>query len=419
MCMQKLLTALLTVSLCLLLSVNALAAEVTVTTIDRTGGTVEAISVYLGAGSTEPEQHSDAINLPTNEVVYSAPSSDSAVAVPITAIMSGPQPVNIETITENGVVIIKKTFESTLGVNPQTLVQPFEQGGYRFVFREIFTHELPGEAITRPASKTAVTITNSNDADEIRRQFPSYIEYSDNEHFGRLYLDASTISTRADGAETYTYTFNRAREVPCLPRNDPALIERTWNGLALTNVSFARGRDGLYTATAIYTGTNTVRRTVSFITTARYTGEIAMTLLGNTLYTIVYVGTPIPMETQTGTQTQAGHGGHTQTQPPALIDISNGGVATQPEPSAQQPDEAIERVITPEVAAPIIPDAPTRASTLLDRLLGAYLFPTVTGVIFLLGAVIVPLYTTKKLRKERKENRDAIREIKKFVQEKD
>jgi len=101
-----------------------------------------------------------------------------------------------------------------------------------------------------------------------------------------IFSITTIIQTLADGAESYTYTFNRTREIPCLPRNDPVLVERSWNGLTLTNLSFTSGRDGLYTATAVYPGTNTIRRTVSYITTAIYCGVIDVVMPGNTLYTM-------------------------------------------------------------------------------------------------------------------------------------
>ena len=131
------------------------------------------------------------------------------------------------------------------------------------------------EISARQASRTAITITDCNDVGYIRSQFPAFIEYERDGYFGRLYLDTATIQTRPDGPATYTYTITRTREICGLQRNDPALIDRTWEGMTLTGVSFRQESNGLFTATAVYTGTATGRRTVNYITTATYSGKVS------------------------------------------------------------------------------------------------------------------------------------------------
>ena len=130
------------------------------------------------------------------------------------------------------------------------------------------------EVSARQASRTAITITDCNNAGFIRSQFPSFIEYEQDGYFGRLYLDVTTIQTRPDGPGTYTYTVTRTREITGLQRNDPSYIDRTWQGMTLTGVSFRQEINDRFTATAVYTGTATGRRTVSYITTATFFGEV-------------------------------------------------------------------------------------------------------------------------------------------------
>ena len=426
MCMRRMLIALITVSLCLLLGITAYAAEVTITItpISQAEGTGESVPVEQSAGSVESGQSSDTIGIFVDNAVENM-ETHGVTAVPIIETMTGHHPINIEVINENGVPVIKKTFEVAPGTNPQTLVQPFEQNGYRFTVRETLNFELPGEVMTRRISKTAVTMTDHNDAAEIMRQFPFYIDYADRGYTGQLFLDVSTINTRADRTEPYTYTFTRTREITGLIRNDPALIDRTWNGMTLSNVSFTNGMGRLYTAIATYTGTGTGRRTVSYVTTAVYSGNISMTMPGNMLYTIVYVGTPIEVYVTPSLQTEQSD--FLQAEPPIPPDEADMSGIIEPEipapPNETHWHEDMSEITAPEHDVPVnviptIPYEPTGESTLLERLLDIHIFPIVFGVIFLIGAVIMPIYLIAPLRKERNKNREAIKEIKKFISNK-
>ena len=121
--------------------------------------------------------------------------------------------------------------------------------------------------------KTAFTLTGTNDVAVVRLQFPSVIEFMDGARLVRLYLDESTITTRPTRSPTYTFTATRTREITGLPRNDPALVERTWESKTLVDVSFTRTGERSYTAHAVYAGTATGTREVSFISTAKYFGK--------------------------------------------------------------------------------------------------------------------------------------------------
>jgi len=214
-------------------------------------------------------------------------------AIPVLHVQAVIAPVNVETITQNGVLFIRKTYEVAPGFDPQTLVQPFEQDGYSFDAIEILGAEQPGEMLTRPATKIASTVSDTDKEADILPHFPAIIDFEEDGYIGQLHLDGSTFKTEADRHESYTYSTNKQREIPGLDRNDPALIDREWNGMALSGVTFAQGRDGRYTATATYKGTARGERATGFVTTATYRGEISKTVPGNILYTVVYEGIPI------------------------------------------------------------------------------------------------------------------------------
>lgn len=211
-------------------------------------------------------------------------------------------PRNVETVTENGVLLVKKTFEVSPDVDPQVLVQPFEQDGYSFYQREILRQQLPGETQTQKASKTAIVDSDNDDKAEILKQFPASIEHEENGFTGQLFLDVSTIITEAEEYETYTYSYTKTKEISLLDRNDPSYISKDLNGMRLTGVSFTGQREELvgnslvptqYSGVAKYTGTAVGKRPTSYITTAIYCGELTKSMPGNILYTVVYVGKSI------------------------------------------------------------------------------------------------------------------------------
>lgn len=232
------------------------------------------------------------------------------------------QPIEVETGTEDNVVIIKKTFEAVPGLDPQTLAQPFEQDGYSFAAREILRREAPGETLTRSASQTSTIASETDDMEELILLFPPFIYYEQSGYTGRLYLDFTSLITEADGYETYSHPFTRTREIPGLARNDPALIEREWNGMTLYGLSFRQGTDGRFTATAIYRGMTTGRRPTSYTATVSYHGEVTRTMPGNTLYTVIYEGSPAPAS-QVPAQT-------TRPRPPAIATDAEGGLNLLP-----------------------------------------------------------------------------------------
>jgi len=213
-------------------------------------------------------------------------------AFPVHSITIGHEPANVETVMENGIMLVKKSYEVPHGFDPQTLVQPFEQDGYSFEPREILSRELPGEILTRPASKAATAESDTDKEAEVLKHFPATIDHEEDGYIGQLHLDGSTFKTEANKHESYTYPTTKTREYPGLSRNDPSFLDKEWNGMILSGVSFKQGYDGLYTATASYKGTATGKRATGFITTATYYGEISKPAPGNIIYTVVYEGVP-------------------------------------------------------------------------------------------------------------------------------
>ena len=365
--MRKICTALLMLSLPAIFCVTAYAqTSVSITSNGSADGGAVTIVDWSGEGAAQHEYTPDNLDM----------GAASPAAVPVRDVTAEPYPQSVETVTENGVVIVKKTYEAAPDADPQLLVQPFEQDGHSFRVREILRRELSGEALTRQAAKTAITESGADDLAEAMKHFPDTIDYEDEGYTGRLYLDASTVQTEADGYEAYTYAYTKTREIPGLDRNDPAYIEREWNGMALSGVSFRQGADGSYTATASYKGTATGQREKGYITTAVYRGEITKTEPGNILYTVVYEGTPLPAP------------------PPA------------------PPDDAVEDTEPEQIAA----SAELPASEAKEP---GRPFPIIAGGVFLTGAVMIVFYMTKRFRRERVETHEETQKRKRLIRGRD
>ncbi len=115
--MRKIHTALITALLLFLLSATAYAqTSVTITPQDPGAGSGEAESIDVAAYYEQ---------------------DDGPTAVPVRDVSGEYAPQNVETVTENGVPIIKMTYEVPPDADPQALARPFEREGYKFVAREI------------------------------------------------------------------------------------------------------------------------------------------------------------------------------------------------------------------------------------------------------------------------------------------
>ena len=293
-------------------------------------------------------------------VDWGAEDTDNHAAAPVREIPAGRQPVSVEQTTENGVTIIKKTYELSPDADPQTLVQPFERDGLRFAAREILRRDTSGEPLTRLTSKTAAIVSDTDDIAEVIQQFPDTVSYEQDGYTGRLRLDSTSLVIEPDGYETYAYPFTRTRDIPGLARNDPALIEREWNGMTLSGVTFRQGADGRYTATAAYRGMATGRRPASFIATVNYYGEVSKSMSGNILYTVIY----------------------------EQLTVDSGELTVNEHEPTERP----------------------AAGTVNGQL-----FAIIFGVVILIGAAFALPYAVQKLRKERNQSHETINETKRFI----
>ncbi|MDL2232161.1 hypothetical protein LJC63_01090 [Ruminococcaceae bacterium OttesenSCG-928-L11] len=188
--------------------------------------------------------------------------------------------------------LVTKAFELSADAGTDALTEPFEQNGYLYTVKDMESRTYE-ESPPQSVSKIAIYMSDTDDEVEIRAQFPTTIEYAEDGYFGELALDAASITTEPDEYETYAYQYTKTREYPGLIRNDPAYIDREWNGMSLADVVFKQQGDGRYTGFATYNGTASGKRPVSYITTATYSGETISDAPTSVLYTVTYEGTPV------------------------------------------------------------------------------------------------------------------------------
>lgn len=218
-----------------------------------------------------------------------------------------PMPKNIQSVNENGIALIIKTFEVPPDYLSDQLVEAdFEQNGYQYTKREILKVEETYSTETKLASKM-VTVAHEK-REGIIAKFEPLLDYDENGFQGQLELDASAIVTEAAGSESYTYDISETREYPGFNRNDtygvPKSIEKNGVTLALADVEWismgSTSVDGLavsptFTAVAKYGGTAIGYRTSSYTSTGIYKGEVIKKIPQHIIYTIVYEGTKIPL----------------------------------------------------------------------------------------------------------------------------
>jgi len=236
--------------------------------------------------------------IPEPVIAEEAPQADteSPTSVPIRDMGADIQPVSIDVTPENGVILIKKTYEVPHGIDPQTLIEPFNQYGFDFNAREILQGEVPGESESRHVEQTAATESESKNEEDVLKQFPESIDFEDDGYSGQLHLDVTTLKIETE--------------------------------------------NGRHTATVIYYG------------------NITKETPGKALYTIVYEGAPEESE-------------HAET------------------------DVMLNTLSDSRAASFSLNNA--------DNNRYIYLLPLISCVLFLIGAIVVPVYAKRKLKKEHKQ----------------
>jgi hypothetical protein len=200
-----------------------------------------------------------------------------------------------------------KTYALAPEDDPDTLPEtPFEQEGFRYTFISITKDEKPF-ADKKPHSETVTVNTESKDLAVILEALSPTLAYENDGYSGVLTLDHASLKTEAAGYTSKSYTVSETKTFDNLDRNDPAYIPKTTvkNGqtLTLSDVSWSTVGSSLsddalvptmFSATATYSGSASSRVADGYVTTAAYSGEIEKNGVAAIVYTVTYLGAPIP-----------------------------------------------------------------------------------------------------------------------------
>jgi hypothetical protein len=237
-------------------------------------------------------------------------------------------PADVQTVTMDGARHIIKTYILTEGQSPADISRDtFIRDGWLYILSDITETRTSGTD-TRSHTETVELETANNNLNDILKLLAPTLEYQSSDGLsGILTLDMSSVKCEAAGHRNSSYTVTATREYPHLSTNDISLIPKTitdngrtltldsvsWEAQQTVNVDYT-DIPSSYRAIAKYTGTASSRTVTGYITTADYTGEIARTITGDTVYTVYFLGgeinpapepSPTPEPAQTPTPTPA------------------------------------------------------------------------------------------------------------------
>lgn len=207
----------------------------------------------------------------------------------------------------NGRQIVVKTYTLAPEDTPDALIEPsFTRDGFSYEFMSITKEEKPFED-KRSHTETVTLYTATDKLADILANLAPTVEYELDGYSGSLALNHTTIKTAASGYSSHSYTVTDTKVIEGLDRNDVSYVPKTTmkNGLTLSlssvdwATSGASEADGAlvptrFTATASYSGTGYGKTADGYVTTAEYFGEIERRGIEAVVYTVTYIGAPIP-----------------------------------------------------------------------------------------------------------------------------
>jgi hypothetical protein len=209
--------------------------------------------------------------------------------------ISSVYPQSVQYIEENGVIIVKKTYEDITTAEVEAVSAEFGLNGQTYRRRDVLQSTIEGETIMITAEKSAQTIVEPGKEKMAASLFPPSLQYEQDGFTGVLTLDTSSVQTSPTDSESYSYQYEKVIPTGQYSRNDPAEISRTYGDMKLTKLSFD-GRNSDYGAAAVYTGTAWASRVTQYTATALYRGEATLTQPEKIFYTIVFAPVPTAEE---------------------------------------------------------------------------------------------------------------------------
>ncbi len=206
----------------------------------------------------------------------------------------------------NGQQRIVKTYVLSPSADADELIEaPFDFEGYHYSWAYTTMKERP-YTLTKTLTETVTVETAKNDLSLILAELAPTLPFDDGEFSGELALDHTTIQTEAAGYETRRSTVSETKVISSLPSNDMSYIPATTlkNGktLNLASVDWQVSATALvgeelvpsqYQAVATYTGSGSYQAATGYVTTAEYKGTVTAEGIEDITYTVVFTGEEI------------------------------------------------------------------------------------------------------------------------------
>ena len=205
---------------------------------------------------------------------------------------------------------ITKTYELDRSAPLSFMVSGFEQDGYIFTRYDVYEQMQPDMVDSRLAFQTVTIPVEENSAAAVLAAAAPFIDHAENGYSGQLSIDPASIVLEEAGRSSYTYRITDVREYDALDRNDASYIPKTVekNGVTLTLESVewvvtgtTPALGGLvpnrFKAIATYAGSATGSEVSGYAATFTYTGTVEKVTQGKCLYSVVFRGEPVEVET--------------------------------------------------------------------------------------------------------------------------
>lgn len=220
-----------------------------------------------------------------------------------------PLPIEVFEDTSGDLKTITKVYEFESSQTDESIPKKnFTQDGVEYALREII-EEANQEEDIKEHTETVSVQTQTNNTEKVIASFEPVLEVTtEDEYYGVLELDYTTLKVEASGYGKQSYTITEKRSYPNLSDADTSLVPKTIQKdgatLSLTGISWNESQSGSidgqqfavrYTANATYSGTGTKSYVKGYTATAEYKGEVRKVVKETVIYSAIFEEVPKPV----------------------------------------------------------------------------------------------------------------------------
>lgn len=223
-----------------------------------------------------------------------------------------PLPIEVFEDTSGDLKTITKIYEFEISETDESIPKKnFTQDGVEYALREIIEERNQEEDI-KEYTETVSVPTQTNNAEKVIASLEPVLEVTtEDEYYGVLKLDYTTLKVEPSGYGKQSYTITEQRSYPNLSDADTSLVPKTIQkdgvALSLTGISWSESRTGSidgqqfavrYTANATYSGTGKKSYVKGYTATVEYKGEVRKVVKETILYSAIFEEVPKPVGTE-------------------------------------------------------------------------------------------------------------------------